>query len=604
MSEAQAQSVATTVRKSRTSAFPTWILVLSATVLGVYAAVSVLVAPGPELTAFGDIVQCLVPLLAVTALLWNASSSEWRQNFFWTMLAAGCALWMFGQLMWTYLEVGLHQAVPNPFLGDVIFFLHIVPMFVALAMAPHAGKSDLNLRLSLLDSTFLLVWWLFLYIFAVIPWQYVSPNVDLYSRNVNQLYSTECLALPMGLAALAILASGGWRHVYAHLFGGAMLYAVSSTVINRAINRGQYHTGSIYDLPLLASFLWFAIAAVVGRRMNLESNPQATAPGQQLSSRIAMATLLSMPPMAFWSVWGSSAQPSVRMFRLGVTQVAILAGIGLITLRRRIVDQDRQRLVLSLQDTVGNLQRLQSRLVQSEKLASLGHLAAGAAHEINNPLTGILGYVEMLLNDLTLNDKSRATADKIRDQGLRIKKLVTSLLSFSRQVPADKVPLDLAQVVNSALQLGNLGAHRKNIRIEVKADSMLPTIRGDADQLLRVFFNLIDNASDAMQEVGGGLLQIRIFSERGRVVAEFSDTGPGMRDARRVFDPFYTTKPAGKGTGLGLSLCYGIIQEHGGDLTCRNTPGAGATFRVELPAPVALASTAHAPTPLETLKTR
>lgn len=290
------------------------------------------------------------------------------------------------------------------------------------------------------------------------------------------------------------------------------------------------------------------------------------------------------------------------MFRLAVTQAAILAGIGLISLRRRIVDQDRQRLVHSLQDTVDNLQRLQSRLVQSEKLASLGHLAAGAAHEINNPLTGVLGYVEMLLNDLSLGEKSRATAEKIKDQGLRIKKLVTSLLSFSRQVPADKVPLDLVQVVNSALQLGNLGAHRKNIRIEVKADSMLPTVRGDSDQLLRVFFNLIDNASDAMQDVGGGLLQIRVFAERGRVVAEFADTGPGMREPRRVFDPFYTTKPAGKGTGLGLSLCYGIIQEHGGELSCRNTPGAGATFRVELPAPITFAASSG--TPIESLKNR
>ncbi|HKW88510.1 MAG TPA: ATP-binding protein [Candidatus Acidoferrales bacterium] len=602
MSEAQIQSVATTLRESRVSGFPIWILVLSALVLGTYAAVSLLVPPGEKLTDFGDIVQCLVPLLAVTVLLWNASSCEWRKNLFWTMLATGCALWMFGQLMWTYLEVGLHQAVPNPFLGDVIYFLHIVPMFVALAMAPHAGKSDLNLRLSLLDSTFLLVWWLFLYMFAVIPWQYVAPNVDLYSQNFDQLYSIECLALAVGLAALAIMANGGWRHVYAHLFGAALMYSLSSAVINRAIDRGAYHTGSLYDLPLLGSFLWFAVAAVVGRRVNLESNPQAHTPGQQLSSRIAMATLLSMPPMAFWAVWASTAQLSVRMFRLGVTQIGILAGIGLITLRRRMVDQDRQRLVRSLQDTVDNLQRLQSRLVQSEKLASLGHLAAGAAHEINNPLTGILGYVEMLLNDLSLTDKARATSEKIRDQGLRIKKLVTSLLSFSRQVPADKVPLDLVQVVNSALQLGNLGAHRKNIRIEVKADSMLPTVRGDSDQLLRVFFNLIDNASDAMQEVGGGLLQIRVFSERGKVIAEFTDTGPGIREPRRVFDPFYTTKPAGKGTGLGLSLCYGIIQEHGGDLTCRNTPGAGATFRVELPAPITLAGASS--TPMESLRVR
>lgn len=575
-------------QSERLTQLPSWVLIAWVVILGTYGAVSLAAGRGDALTAFGDVVQCLVPLLAVTTLLWNASSTDWRRNLFWTMLAVGCALWMFGQLMWTYFEVGLHQPVPNPFLGDVVFFLHIVPMFVAVAIVPHAGKSDLNLRLSSIDFVLLLVWWLYLYLFVVIPWQYIARNDALYGKSFNELYGLESFALVLGLGALVYVAHGAWRKVYAHLFGAALLYASSSLVINRAIDAGTYRTGSLYDLPLLGSFLWFATAGVAARRLAPQSDPEATAPGQNLAARFAMVAVLSMPPMALWCAWESEAPPAVRLFRLGVTQVAILAGVGLISVRRRMVDQDRLRLFGALQDSVNRLQRLQSRLVQSEKLASLGHLAAGAAHEINNPLTGILGYAELLFDDTTLSEKSRVTVEKIRDQGLRIKKLVMSLLSFSRQVPAEKTPLDVVQVVNRALQLGRLASQGKNIKIDIKADAMLPTVRGDADQLLRVFFNLIDNAADAMQETGGGALVIRVFAERGRVIAEFADTGPGMKDPRQVFDPFYTTKPAGNGTGLGLSLCYGIVQEHGGDLTCYNRAEGGATFRVELPTPVTL----------------
>jgi signal transduction histidine kinase len=588
MSDAATPSNSLAPLTAHPARLPLWIWAIGIAILAGYAAVSLLVGRGSTLTAFGDVVQCIVPLLAVTTLLWNASSSEWRKNLFWTMLAAGCALWMFGQLMWTYFEVGLHRPVPNPFIGDVIFFLHIVPMFVAVAMAPHAGKSDLKQRLSYLDFSSLLVWWVYLYLFIVIPWQYVARNDTLYGTSFNELYGIENFVLVIAFGALVIQAQGAWKKIYLHLLGAALLYALSSDIINAAIDKGRYQTGSIYDVPLLASFLWFASAGLIARRLKPESDPEATTAGQSFTGKLSMAAVLSMPPMALWCVWGSSAPDPVKTFRFGVTQVAILIGVLLISKRRGMIDHDRLRLVSSLQDSVDRMQRLQSRLVQSEKLASLGHLAAGAAHEINNPLTGILGYTDLLASESSLSDNSRSLIEKIREQGLRIKKLVTSLLSFSRQVPAEKTPLDIVQIVNSSLQLGGLSAHRKNVKIEVKADPMLPTVRGDSDQLLRVFFNLIDNAADAMQEIGGGTLTIKIFSERGKVIADFSDTGPGIKDPRQVFDPFYTTKPAGKGTGLGLSLCYGIMQEHGGDLTCYNRREGGATFRVELPIPLML----------------
>jgi two-component system NtrC family sensor kinase len=139
-------------------------------------------------------------------------------------------------------------------------------------------------------------------------------------------------------------------------------------------------------------------------------------------------------------------------------------------------------------------------------------------------------------------------------------------------------------IITSAAQLRRLDLRGKNIRVELQNGTVLPAVRGDSNQLLQVFLNIINNAVDAMLEIEGGTLTVRTLVENRTVVILFSDTGPGIRDTRLVFDPFYTTKPVGKGTGLGLSICYGFIQDHGGRITCYNRPEGGATFRIELPA--------------------
>jgi two-component system, NtrC family, sensor kinase len=150
-------------------------------------------------------------------------------------------------------------------------------------------------------------------------------------------------------------------------------------------------------------------------------------------------------------------------------------------------------------------------------------------------------------------------------------------------VPAEKGHLDLNQVIATALNLSNLGLRDKKIEVEILPDPELPSVRGDANQLLQVCFNLMSNAVDALEEVGGGKLMIRTDHDLQKIIIEFSDTGPGIKSPQQVFDPFFTTKPVGKGTGLGLSICYGIVQEHGGRISCWNRPEGGATFLVEFP---------------------
>jgi signal transduction histidine kinase len=582
----------------------TWcLLIVWIVVVGSYAVAAMTMPAGPKLTAFGDVVQCLVPLFANFGLLLNAGSNNWRKNAFWMLIALGCTMWMAGQFLWTYYEVGLKVAVPNPFVGDVIFFLHTVPMIAALALSPHDRRSDRNLRFAYLDFLLLLSWWVYLYAFVVLPWQYVVPDVGLYGHSYNQLYTFENLLFLAGLGFLWLRTRGYWRNAYGHLYIAAFLYTLSAQTINVAIDLGLYHTGSLYDIPLVASFLWFGTAGVIAFRSRPSDVPDAAEPALAKkfrqyeglwTTRLAMLAVLSLPLMAAWTLEDGTIPPAVRKFRLIATFAAMVALTTMVFLRQQAVEKERLRLLTASQESLINLKRLQTSFAQSERMAALGQLAAGAAHEINNPLTAILGYAELIVSERTASEKAHTLAAKIQEQARRTKTLVTNLQGFARQLPVARAFLDIGAVVRSAVQLRTLDLREKNIRIMFESESVLPGVRGDPNQLLQVFYNIINNAVDAMQETRGGVLTVRAMREKSNIVLEFSDTGPGVKEPDRVFDPFYSTKPLGEGNGLGLSICYGIIHEHGGRIHCFNRPEGGATFRIELPAVMAVMPTAAA----------
>ncbi len=543
------------------------------------------------LLVFGNLVQCLLPLFANAGLLVNAGTANWRRNTFWMLLALGCTMWLGGQLIWTYYEIGLKKEVPNPFIGDVIFFLHSVPLIGALGMRPHLRRADTNLKYGYLDFALLLLWWVYLYAFAVIPWQYVQYDVGLYGARYNTLHTAENAIFALGLAYLWRVTRGAWRVIYGNLFGAAIAYLLGSLLINVAIDLGRYSTGSLYDLGLISSFLWMGAAGFVAYSKSGEADAppieEVAKPEVNWPTRVAMAATVSLPLMALWTFQHPAMPEAVRNFRLVLTLVAVVVFTSLLFLRQQSVDRERTRLLRSAQDALANLRRLQTQFVHSEKMASLGQLAAGAAHEINNPLTAILGYTDLLADDHTLSERPRGMVEKIREQARRTKSLLSNLLSFARQTPAEKSLLDINPLVNNAIQLRQLDLRSKNIRIHAQTEAVLPGVRCDANQMLQVFFNIISNAVDAM-EASGGVLTVRTLREKNNVVVEFSDSGPGIKEPDHVFDPFYTTKPVGRGTGLGLSICYGIVQEHGGTISCYNRHQGGATFRVELPAATAV----------------
>jgi signal transduction histidine kinase len=573
-----------------------WLVSAWCVFLGAYALVSHHLGQGTSLSAFGNIAQCFVPLIANAGLLINAGTPHWRRNLFWMLLALSCSMWMFGQFQWTYYEVYLHKDVPGLFAGDIVFFLRGIPLIAALALRPYLKRGELRMRLGYLDFSLLLTWWTFLYVYVVLPWMYATPTLSYYDYNYNILANVQFVIIMLGFGIFWYRTKGAWRVVCAHLFGASALYTAAAFLLNLAVERGAYYAGSVYDLPMMTVFFWYAMAGVIAyqRRRELDlpmggvsDEPEVTAVDSVWATRFAMAAVLSLPLFALYALRLERDSQAVRDFRLTVTLVAALPLALLVFLRTHLADADRARLLARSESSVENLQRLQAQLVQSEKLVSLGQLAAGAAHEINNPLTAILGYSDLLADDQQLPERTRATAAKIREQARRTKNLVQNLLSFARQVPAERTLLDINTVVSNAVQLRALDLNNSDSRIEQQLESVLPGVRGDSNQLMQVFFNIINNAIYAMSPTGGGVLTVRTMRDRGNVIVLFSDTGTGLKEPHRVFDPFYTTKPVGKGTGLGLSICYGIVREHGGNIICYNGQSGGAVFRVELPAVMA-----------------
>ena len=231
--------------------------------------------------------------------------------------------------------------------------------------------------------------------------------------------------------------------------------------------------------------------------------------------------------------------------------------------------------------------RIAEQLRQSEKLAALGELVAGVAHELNNPLAGISAFAQLLLEEEVLSDDQRESARLIKREADRAVSVIRDLLLFSRKTGPAIGPIDLNGLVHLTLRLRAYSLRSSGVDVETNLDPTLPELSGDDQKLQQVILNLIVNAEYAMRRATTKRLVIRTAREGDVVVAEVSDTGAGMSEdtLQRVFEPFFTTKPAGEGTGLGLSVSYGIIEAHNGTITVDSAVGRGTTFRIVLPIP-------------------
>ncbi len=546
------------------------------------------VFPNPVFrTAMGDLIPLLVIAAACIPSARNAFDSRGHTRLFWSLMTAGLVMWGFNQACWVWFEVVVRRPLPQPFPGDIVLFLHVVPIMAAVAIHPQVEEYE-GMLPSALNVFMVLVWWVVVYAFFVFPEEYIVINVPLYRLRFDFLYFIEGAFL-IAVSALAFFtSSGSWREIYRNIFFATVLYTFSAEAMHAAVLRGTYKTGGIYDLPVLAAVLGFLWVAIDGRRRlrDTQAMPSSTRASHPIAPLLAKLALFSLPLMAYWALFLSHDPPYLRQVRFAVAMggVALLAFV--VFLKQHLLDRRLLRLLKHSRRSFDNLQRLQGRVIQQAKLASLGELVALAASELEFPLSAILNSSERMAASSNLSREQLSTAQKIGQQARRTRELVSDLLSFAQQTPGEKSPVELKPLLQRAVQMEGfkLENRRINLTVECNSKDPLPRVLGNSNQLLRAFLQIVENAVDALQETGGGRLQVSLWREDNEVVVQFADTGPGLRDPERVFDPFYTTKPVGKGTGLGLSATYGVIQDHKGQITCYNRPEGGATFEIRLPA--------------------
>ena len=273
------------------------------------------------------------------------------------------------------------------------------------------------------------------------------------------------------------------------------------------------------------------------------------------------------------SIPGLPPEDAEQVLRIVASQVAVAA--------------ENARLYEGLQRQMEELRNTEAQLVQSAKLAAIGELAANVAHEINNPMTSILGYATLLHEETPETSPRKETLKLIQNESLRIREIVRALLDFSRQRDFAKELVDIRQAVKDTLALIQRHAVLSNCKIVEQYGDKLPLVELDVPQCKQVFLNLVTNALDAMPHGGTLTVTVTPATQDEAIRIEFADTGTGIPEANlaRIFEPFFTTKPAVKGTGLGLSVSLGIVQAHGGTIEVASEPGKGSRFTVLLPLP-------------------
>jgi two-component system NtrC family sensor kinase len=241
--------------------------------------------------------------------------------------------------------------------------------------------------------------------------------------------------------------------------------------------------------------------------------------------------------------------------------------------------------VVVLMTDITDTSMIQAKLMHTEKMAAVGQLVSGVAHEVNNPLTAIMGFSDLLMENPEVPGSARKDLQVILEEAQRTKEIVQNLLSFARQRPPQRQPLQINNILRKTIALRSYDFANHGVQIVEKFDERLPELIGDSHQLQQVFLNILNNAYDAVQSAGRpGLIEIETIQDGGWVEILFRDNGEGIQHPERIFDPFFTTKEVGQGTGLGLSICYGIVREHEGEILCANNQETqGATFSVRLP---------------------
>jgi signal transduction histidine kinase len=559
------------------------------------AAVSLLAAislpKGYALAFIGDGLQVALVAAAACLAFQNARRTDSHVRGFWLLIFFGSAMWVVSLLLWSTYELWLRREVPDIPIADILLFVKLVPLTAAIALEPHKSNDARFRAFGLLDVSILTLYSLYLYAFCVFAYRLLPGAVEVYNFHfdVADAIGNQIFALVAGIAMLRT--RGPWHNLYRVYFFAAAGYCLSSDVSNVAIDMGRYYSGSLFDVPLtvsiagLVAFTWLGRSLVDRRSLPSDGFPPAIEPTSRLSfvsSHLAMLVTLSTPAIGLWLITSGAFAPQIFSFRLTITLLTIFLLTLLLSLKQHLLTETLVGSLQNLSETYASISRFTAQLTQSEKLASLGASVAQVANQIKRAMAIIRERSQLITARPDSESRIQLMAGKIGQYAQRTDALVENMLRFAQETSLQLAPLEIKPLLESTLQLGRT-SKLDNVTVGLTQEGEVPPVLGDSSQLLHVFLQIISNAVDALQEVGGGALDVRIHSFQDQVSIEFSDSGAGIREPEHVFEPFYTTKPVGKGTGLGLSTCYGIIQKHGGEITCRNRPEGGAVFIVLLP---------------------
>jgi signal transduction histidine kinase len=389
------------------------------------------------------------------------------------------------------------------------------------------------------------------------------------------------LTFLIALSGAWMKSKGAWRTFYGHLFGASLTYATSSYVANWAISRGAYYSGSLHDIPLAASMAWITLIGVWtrGYEPDSASKKASTAYGVWVP-RLGMIAVFTLPLFAAWTLSDAVIPIRIRWFRVELTLGAALVMGIMVFVRQHFLDRELVRLLNYSRDSVENLKHLQAQIVESEKLASIGQLVGGAAHELNNPITAMLGYSDLLVGT-ALNPDQQALAAKIGQHVRRTKSLVSSLLSFAKQTPAAKTAVNLNTLVRTALRLSQPQLQPLQIGVRAELEAGLPAVAGDSNQLLQVCLQIISDSLQRMDEQTGHTLTVTTQRKGDMVIFQVSEDTHQLRESETGQSSYSDWTE--NGTGQGLSACHGIVQEHHGRILCKNSKDGSKAVRVELP---------------------
>ena len=407
---------------------------LAGAIFLLHGGVAAFARPSFALTILGDALPCALLIVAILAVRENFRFRRGVLPLFWKLMAAGLFQMLLSEAYWFYYDSLRRYSTPSPVIGDTLFLLAHVFFLSAFALRPHSASAGGDMRLRHLDFALLTLWWLALYAYFALPWQIVVQDFSNYNPAHYRLDLIQHLMIILGLFIGWKRSSGLWRTFYGSsifLFG---LIAGASLLLEVTIDRGVYYCGGFYDTPFLLSLLLVTVVATFGPSLEPEEDK---APNREINqslwtARVAMVAILSLPVIALFGSFEKNVPEDVAAFRLRLVFGAMLLLSSLVFWKLTLLARGLRRLVRLSQASLENLKNVQARVTHSQKLAALGRLAAGATHEISNPLTAILGYSELLTDVPSLSPPDRESAQIIQKQVHRAQAAVNSLRNSLR----------------------------------------------------------------------------------------------------------------------------------------------------------------------------